>query len=271
MGDPVVDEAAADFKARAAEFYRVGARLWAGVPEVPEMRDLVQRWLREATVDARRAVWATSLQRLERHATESLALVPTANARLILEAACKELYSLPQQDDARSAAVCALLDCVWTDRRAWAEAELASGAEHLTTFIREREGSIFVQLKRDTVASTIDAHHRVLMEMRKYWLSYWALQMITLLMPELEKLPVSETMAPPALDHASSSNISMTATASASLSSVPELTKYCAACPKRLAHKANRCGRCKVAHYCSRECQTKDWASHKLKCQLASG
>lgn len=28
----------------------------------------------------------------------------------------------------------------------------------------------------------------------------------------------------------------------------------------------NRCGRCKVGRYCSKECQTADWPSHKARC-----
>jgi len=46
-------------------------------------------------------------------------------------------------------------------------------------------------------------------------------------------------------------------------------SKYCAACgrvvPKGLASK---CGRCKMAHYCNKQCQTVDWqARHKGICK----
>jgi MYND finger len=38
---------------------------------------------------------------------------------------------------------------------------------------------------------------------------------------------------------------------------------YCAS-PSADAHKA--CGRCRMAHYCSVDCQTKDWPEHKKWC-----
>ena len=43
----------------------------------------------------------------------------------------------------------------------------------------------------------------------------------------------------------------------------------------RLCHNCNKdginynmCSKCKVAHYCSRECQINNWAQHKYICSL---
>ena len=35
---------------------------------------------------------------------------------------------------------------------------------------------------------------------------------------------------------------------------------------KTTPEKLKKCGRCRVAEYCSRECQTKDWPRHKNEC-----
>ncbi|KAF7318910.1 hypothetical protein HMN09_00226800 [Mycena chlorophos] len=44
--------------------------------------------------------------------------------------------------------------------------------------------------------------------------------------------------------------------------------KTCLACFKteKKEQKFQRCGKCKKATYCSKECQTKDWPSHKVHC-----
>lgn len=44
------------------------------------------------------------------------------------------------------------------------------------------------------------------------------------------------------------------------------LQNICAACA---AHKdnMNRCSRCGITRYCSKECQTRDWPEHKLTCK----
>ena len=31
------------------------------------------------------------------------------------------------------------------------------------------------------------------------------------------------------------------------------------------------CGKCKYTKYCGKECQTKDWQSHKIECKLLRG
>ncbi|KAJ6510558.1 hypothetical protein C8R45DRAFT_1207458 [Mycena sanguinolenta] len=49
----------------------------------------------------------------------------------------------------------------------------------------------------------------------------------------------------------------------------PRAEKCCDACGKVDASLKN-CGRCKVARYCSSECQTKAWPSHKKACQSFS-
>ncbi|ORX42530.1 SET domain-containing protein [Piromyces finnis] len=44
---------------------------------------------------------------------------------------------------------------------------------------------------------------------------------------------------------------------------------YCHCCLGLLRKTKSRCSRCKVAHYCSRECQVKAWSSgHKYTCKL---
>lgn len=45
---------------------------------------------------------------------------------------------------------------------------------------------------------------------------------------------------------------------------------YCSALG--CANEASKhCGRCKVAHYCSRECQTQDFPTHKISCPNLRG
>ena len=48
------------------------------------------------------------------------------------------------------------------------------------------------------------------------------------------------------------------------------LNKYnCRFCKRRTNHK--KCGKCRVARYCSKKCQTNDWENHKEECiQLCS-
>jgi hypothetical protein len=42
--------------------------------------------------------------------------------------------------------------------------------------------------------------------------------------------------------------------------------KICSFC-KQIPEKRKKCGKCKIAIYCSRECQAQDWMIHKLKCE----
>jgi hypothetical protein len=42
----------------------------------------------------------------------------------------------------------------------------------------------------------------------------------------------------------------------------------CARCAVVLT-KARKCARCKAVHYCSRDCQTEHWATHRAKCVAA--
>ncbi|ORX58622.1 ankyrin [Piromyces finnis] len=49
-----------------------------------------------------------------------------------------------------------------------------------------------------------------------------------------------------------------------------EPVKYCNCCKEIFdltGSKANRCSRCKKVYYCCRDCQVKDWKTHKLVCQ----
>jgi len=48
-----------------------------------------------------------------------------------------------------------------------------------------------------------------------------------------------------------------------------EPVKYCNCCKEIFdltGSKANRCSRCKKVYYCCRDCQVKDWKTHKLVC-----
>ncbi|KAF7515767.1 hypothetical protein G7054_g14423 [Neopestalotiopsis clavispora] len=51
----------------------------------------------------------------------------------------------------------------------------------------------------------------------------------------------------------------------------PDVTasKPCLLC-KKACTEASLCSRCKSTHYCSQECQTKDWPVHKLLCKSFS-
>ncbi len=42
----------------------------------------------------------------------------------------------------------------------------------------------------------------------------------------------------------------------------------CSVCNKAEG-KIQRCARCHITRYCSRECQTKDWPKHRKTCQLS--
>jgi hypothetical protein len=42
--------------------------------------------------------------------------------------------------------------------------------------------------------------------------------------------------------------------------------RRCTAC-SLLGQKFQKCSKCKLVHYCSRECQSRDWCSHKKLCQ----
>lgn len=55
-------------------------------------------------------------------------------------------------------------------------------------------------------------------------------------------------------------------------SNVPEKRTVCMACGKiqeSLAVKFKQCGRCRIARYCSPECQKNAWTSHKSMCFVA--
>ncbi|KAJ7151343.1 hypothetical protein C8R43DRAFT_1004870 [Mycena crocata] len=46
---------------------------------------------------------------------------------------------------------------------------------------------------------------------------------------------------------------------------------HCAAPPKDQKNGLKLCGRCKLTRYCSKECQTIHWKSHKHSCRLGAG
>lgn len=48
-----------------------------------------------------------------------------------------------------------------------------------------------------------------------------------------------------------------------------KLSSYCAHCVM-LCIKSFKCSRCEVAHYCSAQCQKKDWSSHRSWCKAAA-
>jgi hypothetical protein len=41
----------------------------------------------------------------------------------------------------------------------------------------------------------------------------------------------------------------------------------CASCKERISGKHKRCGRCKIAYYCTKTCQRDHWGTHKKVCQ----
>lgn len=45
-----------------------------------------------------------------------------------------------------------------------------------------------------------------------------------------------------------------------------QVKTYCVKCGKFL-EKVKKCSRCKIAFYCSRECQKEDWSEHKKHCK----
>ena len=48
--------------------------------------------------------------------------------------------------------------------------------------------------------------------------------------------------------------------------SKPPSNNFCGKCGKETKQK---CGKCKIVFYCSKECQTSEWPSHKKFCQIA--
>ena len=42
--------------------------------------------------------------------------------------------------------------------------------------------------------------------------------------------------------------------------------KVCWLCSKKTETKMQKCSRCNIAHYCSRQCQRNDWQSHSTEC-----
>jgi hypothetical protein len=47
-----------------------------------------------------------------------------------------------------------------------------------------------------------------------------------------------------------------------------EVEYHCCFCKIQLQKKqVKKCGACKMAPYCSKECQIKDWKEHKIKCK----
>ena len=55
------------------------------------------------------------------------------------------------------------------------------------------------------------------------------------------------------------------ASISSGLIQTPTAEKVCCSFCQRVASNLKACG-CKIVRYCGRECQTADWASHKLLC-----
>ena len=47
--------------------------------------------------------------------------------------------------------------------------------------------------------------------------------------------------------------------------------KVCWWCSRSTSIKLQKCSICSIAHYCSQECQKKDWSGHKLDCRLLQG
>jgi ankyrin repeat protein len=43
--------------------------------------------------------------------------------------------------------------------------------------------------------------------------------------------------------------------------------KNCSFC-KEVPEKRKKCGKCKIAIYCSKECQSQHWTNHKLECSV---
>ena len=42
--------------------------------------------------------------------------------------------------------------------------------------------------------------------------------------------------------------------------------KVCWLCSKKTETKMQKCSRCNIAHYCSRQCQRNDWQGHSTEC-----
>ena len=73
---------------------------------------------------------------------------------------------------------------------------------------------------------------------------------------EFVVFPLADILEPRVLKH---SELELTLTA---VISVP----VCMVCA---AQTSRRCGRCRVACYCSTECQLQDWQEHKTHCTLS--
>jgi hypothetical protein len=53
---------------------------------------------------------------------------------------------------------------------------------------------------------------------------------------------------------------------------MPELKTFCSVCQRCLAAQdAKMCSICKIARYCSRECQKEVWPTHKASCKKLDG
>jgi MYND finger len=76
------------------------------------------------------------------------------------------------------------------------------------------------------------------------------------LLPALNKSPNSDTLSIPQ-DHKREKPTGITME--------PQKPK-CKVCGK---DSAKKCGRCKQAVYCSRQCQSSDWSAHKFVCEAA--